>query len=193
MISALILAAGQSRRMRKPKLVLPWGGSTIIGKVIGTLKEAGLANLYIIVGGDSELVEQAVADYEIELIFNPDFAEGEMLSSIQVGLKHLPHRCDSALIVLGDQPQMEADVVRAIITCYHSTHKKMIIPSYEMHRGHPWLIDRSLWEEVLELRSPMTMRDYLKLKSGEIEYIPVSTPSVIQDLDTPSDYLKFRP
>jgi len=68
-----------------------------------------------------------------------------------------------------------------------------MIPSYQMRRGHPWMLDRSLWAAALELRLPTTLRDFLNQHASLIHYLPVDTVSVLQDLDTPGDYERFRP
>jgi molybdenum cofactor cytidylyltransferase len=62
-----------------------------------------------------------------------------------------------------------------------------------MRRGHPWLVARPLWGEILAMMSPQSPRDLLNAHSNEIEYVNVDNPSILQDLDTPEDYLKFKP
>jgi molybdenum cofactor cytidylyltransferase len=69
----------------------------------------------------------------------------------------------------------------------------LIVPSYQKHRGHPWLIDCSLWGEVLALKPPENLRDFLRAKTEQIHYLEVDSPSILQDLDTPEDYQRFRP
>jgi len=192
-ISALVLAAGQSQRMGQPKMLLPWGQTTVIEKVIFTLVEAGLTDLYVVAGGNYKDLEEVLAGFQPKVVFNPDYANGEMLSSVQVGLRSITEHSEAALIVLGDQPGIEVQVIKAIIEEYQSKKEKIIVPSYHMHRGHPWLIDRELWAEIEELRPPDTLRDFLIQHQEMISYIRVETPSVIQDLDTPQDYLAQKP
>jgi molybdenum cofactor cytidylyltransferase len=62
-----------------------------------------------------------------------------------------------------------------------------------MRRGHPWLIARELWEEILQMRPPESMRDFLNAHKDDIFYVDYDSPSILQDLDTPADYLKFKP
>jgi CTP:molybdopterin cytidylyltransferase MocA len=84
MISAIVLAAGRSRRMKQSKMVLPWGNTTVIGKVIGTLIEAGVNDLHVVTGDNQKELENALPEYKIDFIFNPKFADGEMLTSIRL-------------------------------------------------------------------------------------------------------------
>ena len=193
MISAIVLAAGRSIRMGSMKLVLPWGNFTVIGSVIATLLEAGLFDIYVVTGDNRKELEDALQKFDLNFCTNPDYLHGEMLSSVRVGLQCLGDDSEAAMIVLGDQPQVEAEVVCAIMDRYQLTRNKIIVPSYKMHRGHPWLIDRSLWRELRNLTIDQTLHDYLNKQQENINYVNVNTASVIMDLDTPSDYQKYNP
>jgi molybdenum cofactor cytidylyltransferase len=196
MIAAVVLAAGLSRRMGRPKMVLAWGGRTVIAQVVSTLQEAGLERILVVTGGENQVIETALAGSlagPVDFVQNPSYQDGEMIHSIQVGLKALPTGVRAALITLGDQPQIQAEIVRAIIQSYQQGGHLLILPSFQKHRGHPWLIDRSLWAEVLALQSPQTLRDFLRAKSEQIHYLEVDSSSILQDLDTPEDYQRFRP
>jgi molybdenum cofactor cytidylyltransferase len=193
MISAIVLAAGQSMRMGQPKMLLPWGQTTVIGRVIATLIDAGLKDLNVITGENQKELKEALSRYQLNFVFNPNAARGDMLLSFQIGLRYIRDKSEAALLVLGDQPQIESNVVHSIIEHYYSTGTKIIIPSFRMHRGHPWLIDKSLWNEILELKPGRTLRDYLNQNQDNINYINVMTPSIIQDLDTSDDYQSYKP
>jgi molybdenum cofactor cytidylyltransferase len=193
MIAAVILAAGQSRRMGRPKLLLPWGAATVIGQVVGVLLQAGLTEIVAVTGGARPAVEAALAALPVRAVYNPGHAQGEMLSSFQVGLQALGPQVSAALLVLGDQPQIELSTVQAVLAAHHQTGAALIVPSYQRRRGHPWLVARSLWAEVLALRDPTTLRDFLNADPARLHYLPVATPSILQDLDTPEDYARARP
>jgi molybdenum cofactor cytidylyltransferase len=191
-ITAIILAAGQSRRMGQPKMLLPWGGITVLGKVIETLQAAGLEDLVVVTGGAREQVE-AIVGGSAQVVFNVGYSNSEMLGSIQCGLGAIKPEAQAALICLGDQPQVRVGSVQVILQEYESTGASLIVPSYQMKRGHPWLVARELWNEILEMRSPESPREFLNHHAKEIKYINVDTPSILADLDTPEDYLKSRP
>jgi molybdenum cofactor cytidylyltransferase len=193
MISAIVLAAGQSKRMGQPKMILPWGDTTVIGNVIKTLMDARVKDISVVIGGHHQEVTQAILSLPVRIVYNPDFEKGEMISSIITGLKSLEKQTEAALIVLGDQPQIEPEVVEFIVDTYHQRGEKIIVPSYRMHRGHPWLLHRSFWNEIYNLGEGKNMRDYLYRREKEIFYLNVDTSSVIQDLDTPDDYGQFHP
>lgn len=196
MIAAIVLAAGKSERMGRPKMYLPWGDTTVIGQVVYTLTQAGLDEIIIVTGGAHNQVELTIDDLPTEIpvrtIYNTNYTDGEMTISFQVGLSSLDERIEATLFALGDQPQMEVGVVRSILAEYRDTHAALVVPSYRMRRGHPWLIARSLWSDLLSLREPETVRGFLNERSDQIHYVVVDTVSILQDLDTPADYEYFQ-
>ena len=192
-IAAVVLAAGLSRRMGTPKMVLPWGETTVIGRVVSVLTQAGIEEVLVITGGARQQVEVALQGMPARVAFNPRFAEDHMTLSLQVGLAALPADVEAALVTLGDQPQIEPAVVQAILQAYFEKRSSLVVPSYQHHRGHPWLIARELWKDVFALHTPQTLREFLNAHAGQIDYLPVENASVIRDLDTREDYERDRP
>ncbi len=188
MISAILLAAGQSKRMGQPKMLLPWDESTIIEQAITTFLKAGIEDLIVVTGGAREQVESVIRPYPVRKVYNQDYATGEMLSSIQCGLRILRNDSQATLIGLGDQPQIQEGIVRLICETYRDHASPLIVPSFQMRRGHPWLVARPLWNEILALRPSESPRDFLNRHAGEIRYVSADSPSVLADLDTPEDY-----
>jgi molybdenum cofactor cytidylyltransferase len=200
MITAIVLAAGQSKRMGRPKMLLPWGGITVLGKVLETLQMANITDILVITGGEREQVESIAAQYAVRSNFNKEYAENDMLGSIQCGLRTLTSTLptsedqnEGALICLGDQPQIQEKTVLLVCQTFLKTGSNLVVPSYQMRRGHPWLVARPLWDRLLSLEPPRSPRDFLNVYTQEIEYVNIDSPSVVQDLDTPGDYLKFKP
>ena len=193
MISAVILAAGKAQRMGQPKMALSWGSTTVIGQVVRTLIEAGVPDILVVTGGYRQEVETALQGLPVRMAYNSRYEEGEMVSSLQIGLVNLPESAEAALVVLGDQPKIQLSVIAALVDLYRSGQPDLVVPSYQMRRGHPWLIARRLWDEVLAWTPERTLRDLLQTHADEIVYLPVDTPSVLMDLDTPADYERERP
>ena len=191
MITAIILAAGESKRMGQPKMLMPWGKSTVLQTVISTFQSAGIDDILVVTGGAAKQVEELIGK-TVQTVFNKDYETGEMLSSIQVGLAEKMREASAVLICLGDQPQVEERSVRYICNAFLTSKSQIIVPSYQMHRGHPWLVARPLWKDLLAMKAPKTPRDFLNKYARKIHYINVDTPSVLADLDTPEDYLKFK-
>ncbi len=196
-ISAILLAAGESRRMGQPKMLLPWGGTNVLGQVVATFAAAGVEDLVVVTGGARHEVETLVAKlaevFPVRPVFNPLYKWGEMLSSIQAGLVALKPGQQAALIGLGDQPQVREDVVRRICAAFAETNAPLVIPSFENRRGHPWLAARSLWDEFIALPKKTTPRQFLQVHAAKIYYLPVEDDSILRDLDTPEDYARQHP
>jgi molybdenum cofactor cytidylyltransferase len=197
MISAIILAAGESKRMGQPKMLLPWDNGTVLTHVVSVFQNAGLEDILVVTGGAREQVEALVSDLGVKTVYNEEFERGEMLSSIQCGLHALTslpisQRERAALIGLGDQPQVQARSVRMVCEAFIEAKSNIVIPSYQRRRGHPWLVARLLWEELLSMKPPQSPRDFLNSHQVEIQYVNVDDPTVLADLDTPEDYRKWR-
>ncbi len=188
MITASVLAAGLSSRMQRFKPVLPYGGLSVIQSVIAVLRGGSLGEILVITGHEHDRLDQHLAGWPVRTIFNPDYATGEMLSSIQVGLRSADPSAQAALIALGDQPMVEQSVVDRIVEAASRSRQRLVVPSYQMRRGHPFLIDRSLWKDVLALNHQQSLRDFFKNTAAPIHYVEVTTSSVLRDLDTPADY-----
>ena len=193
MIAAIVLAAGLSRRMGRPKLALPWRETTVIGQVVAVLEAAGVAEILVVTGGAHEEVEKALRGTPARPVFNPRFEASEMVDSLQMGLAELAPSIEATLVALGDQPQIQLTVVQAVIEAYTAQNAELVVPSFQMKRGHPWLVRRSLWPELSQLRPPETLRDFMSRHAADIAYIPVSTDTILRDLDTPDDYEREKP
>jgi molybdenum cofactor cytidylyltransferase len=192
MISAIILAAGESKRMGQPKMLLPWGDTTVLGRVIEVFHAAGVQEVLVITGGAREQVEKTIGN-SARTAFNEGYKSGEMLSSLQTGLSALKPETDAVLIALGDQPQIEEKTVRLVLQEYERRGASIVVPSYQLHRGHPWLAARKHWKTILQMQRPDSPREFLNRFSHEIHYVEVNSPTILQDLDTPEDYLKSHP
>jgi len=198
-LAAVVLAAGRSSRMGQAKMALPWGGTTVVGHVVETLAQAGVDEIVVVTGGAHVQVDAALARLpestaqRLRSVHNPNYNLDYMILSLQCGLRSLSEHASAALVALGDQPQMEAEVVRAVMQVYRQQGARLVIPSYQMRRGHPWLVARPLWDDLLILQPPETTRGFLNTHAAEIVYVDAPDDSILRDLDTPEDYARERP
>jgi molybdenum cofactor cytidylyltransferase len=190
-ISAIILAAGESKRMGQPKMTLKWGETTVLEHVISIFANAGIEDIVVVTGSGRDEIEKIISAaqiiYPVRSAFNEDFREGEMLSSIQCGFRNVKGS-GAAMIGLGDQPQIQERSVRMVCDAFQKTGSPLVVPSYQMRRGHPWLIARELWQDFLALKHSQTPRDFLHAHAEQIQYVDVESESILLDLDTPQDY-----
>jgi len=187
MIWAMILAAGESKRMGKPKLLLPYGEKTIIETIVETVVSSNVENTLIILGSDREKIEEKIKNSPVKIVYNRDFRSG-MLSSVQCGFKAVPEETRAVLVVLGDQPKISADVINKLIDAYKSTGKGIVLPVYKKERGHPVLIDVKYGEEVENLSHEVGLRGTVYNHPEDILEVDIETPSIFQDIDDESDY-----
>jgi molybdenum cofactor cytidylyltransferase len=193
MIAAVILAAGESKRMGQPKMLLAWGAETVLEHVISTVHSAGVPEVIVVTGAARTEIEAICRKQKVTAVFNPAFSQNELLGSLQYGLRALGASIEAALVTLGDQPQIQADSVQAVLGAYAESKAPLVVPSYGRRRGHPWLLVRSLWEELLDLAAPESPREFLNRHSSQIRYVEIDSPSILQDLDTPDDYRQAHP
>jgi molybdenum cofactor cytidylyltransferase len=147
----------------------------------------------VVTGAAREAVELVVRQAGVRAVFNPRHEDGGMLTSLQTGLVALGAETEAALIVLGDQPGIEASTVRKVIHAHRVGEAPLVVPSYRMRRGHPWLVARALWAALLGMRARSTAREFLDLHASQISYVEVGTPSILEDIDTQEDYRRSRP
>ncbi len=192
MIAAVLLAAGQSRRMGRPKMILPWKrGETLIAHVAQVFVGAGADPVVVVTGADRELVEGALEGVPVRFVHNPAHAEGGMLSSVQIGLASLnDSRIEAAAVVPGDLPFLKPETVRALLDRWRTRPSPLLAPSHERRRGHPMLLARAEWPGVMRLERGKTMRDFFRARAEEIEYLVVDDPGVLADIDNTGQYEK---
>jgi molybdenum cofactor cytidylyltransferase len=186
--AAVILAAGQSKRMGQSKMVLPWRESTVVGCVISAFQKSHIAQIIVVTGGYRDLVEKEINKFRVEKIFNPEFSNGEMITSLKVGLSCIKTKKKYLFISLGDQPEIYPEDILGMMDLARNNPDKLIIPSYSMRRGHPWLIPENYFAEIKSLKSPETMKTFINRHEDQIIYYMVTKSNILADLDTPEDY-----
>jgi molybdenum cofactor cytidylyltransferase len=188
-ISAIVLAAGLSTRMGRLKQLLPYGEHTVVEQVISVLLASPVGEVVVVTGHQRVAVEAALAKWPVRTVFNPDYAEGEMLSSARAGLRAVSAESQAVLLAVGDMPAIEGNVVAQLIQTYRMAGNDYVyIPSYQMRAGHPVLVPRPYWGAILSLRDEDNLRSVLRAKSTRVQWVIVDTPSVLRDIDTPADY-----
>jgi molybdenum cofactor cytidylyltransferase len=192
-VGAVVLAAGMSRRMGEPKVLLPWGeGQTIIEHILEQLLLARVDHVTVVTGNQQARVSALAEALGATTVFNAAYETGEMLSSLKAGLRAMPDHIGAALVVLGDQPSIQPRIIQQVMQRYAEGAGDIVAPSYNMRRGHPILIDRRYWREILALPDDGAPRDVINAHADRIAYVEVKTDSVLRDVDTPQDYREER-
>lgn len=187
MIGAIILAAGESRRMGKPKLLLPYGERTIIETVVSNLIQSEAEEILVVLGSDAEKVKKKIKGLPVKTTINPNYREG-MLSSLQWGFQNVSANIQAVLVVLGDQPGISAAVVNEVIKAYKETGKGIAIPTYKNERGHPVLIEIKYRKEVENLNPDIGLRQLVYNHPEDTTEVEVGSASILRDIDNLEDY-----
>ncbi len=192
-IGAVVLAAGQSSRMGEPKMLLPWNGSlTIIHHVCQQVAACGPYEIVVVSGEWHDAIRKQVEGLPVRVVNNRDYAKGEMLSSLRVGLEAIWDTSEACMVVLGDQPGIQPDMVRALMLAYAEGRGRIVAPSYQNRRGHPIIIERAFWPSIMELPDDAAPRDVIRAHEDEVYHVVVDSSSVLRDIDTPEDYRQAR-
>jgi molybdenum cofactor cytidylyltransferase len=197
MISAIVLAAGESKRMGQIKQLLPWQGKTILESVLDNLLNSKVDEVILVLGHQAELIRRRVPAHRITIVINPDYKKG-MSTSIRQGLMALDEKTEAFLVVLGDQPGISTEILNQLINEFQRARskKKIILPTYHASRGHPVLFDIQYKKEALKLKGDVGCRRILEDHPEDILEIEMDTAAILDDLDTPEDYqehLKRKP
>jgi molybdenum cofactor cytidylyltransferase len=191
MICAIVLAAGLSRRMGAQKLLLPLAGQTVIGHVVDRVLQSEVRQVFVVVSDGNNGVTDAVAPKRVSIVVNSD-TQGDMLSSVRAGLRALPKACEAALLVLGDQPTLQPQIINQLIDCHRTMPDKINVPAYEGKRGHPLLFARRYITKVLTHYDGIGLRGLLQEYADEVNELAVHDADVLEDMDLPKDYQKIR-
>jgi molybdenum cofactor cytidylyltransferase len=189
MVWALILAAGESRRMGTAKLLLPLVGSTVIESVVQTVEGAGVSGVLVVLGAEPDRVREALRGHRVEYVLNSEFRRG-MLSSVQSGLRALPPSASAALVCLGDQPRLSGAAVRAVIQAGETSSRGLVVPVFGGRRGHPLLVSLRYRDEVMGLDPAVGLRQILDRHPEDILEVEAPDATPLVDMDTPEDYRK---
>lgn len=193
MIAALVLAAGGSRRLGRPKQLERWGDVTLLEHVVATTREFPVDEVWVVIGADAAAVLDGGGLDGCGVVENPEWEEG-MASSLRAGLDALTRlsRADAALIVLGDQPDVRREVVEEVVGAYRRTRSQAVVPKYRYAWGNPVLVDRRLWPRLMSLSGDEGARRLLQAHPEWVEEVWVESMPP-RDVDTEADVAELRP
>jgi len=188
-IWAVILAAGESKRMGTPKMLLPFNGSTMIECVIANVRKSEVDNILVVLGAEKEALIQLAGKLHIKYCYNENFKEG-MLSSVQCGFKNLPSGCKASLVFQGDQPLITPNTINTVINAYASSEKGIVISVYEKKRGHPILIDIKYRNDIERLSPDDGLRSLAYMFPSDVLEVDTDESGILRDFDTYEQYTK---
>jgi len=186
-IWAIILAAGESKRMGSPKMLLPFMGITIIENVIANVSGSKVDNIMVVLGADRDSIVKLIRTKAVNYCYNENYKDG-MLSSVVCGFRNIPIDHSAVLVFQGDQPLITPKAINSVIEVYLSSGKGIVIPVYESKRGHPILIDRKYRNEIQKLNPAEGLRSLALKYSDDVLEVNTDIAGILRDFDTYDEY-----
>jgi molybdenum cofactor cytidylyltransferase len=199
MIAGIILAAGRSSRLGRPKQLLPLAGEPIIRHTVRRVLASTLDEVVVVIGDDADAVRDALEGLPVRLVVNPRAAEGQS-TSVVTGISSLleasetePEReTEAVVILLGDQPTIDPTVIDAVIQQWRESNSPVAAARYRDILGSPVLFASPLFPELLRLQGDIGAREIVRAKrdTGELATVTIDRPAP-QDVDTDEDYQRL--
>lgn len=183
-VTGLVLAAGGSRRLGRPKQLLPFGGATLLDRTLRTARACGFDQLLLALGAAAEQVREAVDLSGAEVVENPSFGVG-CSSSIAAALPAVDRRAEVLVLLLGDQPGVRPEAVATLLR--ERGDAALAVCRYEDGRGHPFAFGREVFGELAALHGDKAVWKLLERRAAEVVEVAVPGP-VPPDVDTWEDY-----
>ena len=190
MIVAVILAAGLSRRMGQPKLLLLLEGRPVIRHAVERVIAGGVAEAIVVTAPERDALETALAGLAVRFAVNPDPAAGQA-SSIAAGIAAVPATTTAALIALGDQPALDRRIIPALLETRRRTDRPVVAPRYRHELGTPVLFGAEVFPELLALTGDRGARAVVEREPDRVAFVDFDLP-MPQDVDTPAEYERLR-
>src|ERR1051326_8513186 len=189
MISGILLAAGESKRMAGAfKPLLKWGTSTVIETCIDHLRRSRLGEIIVVLGYREAEIRARLAGAGVEFAINRNYQQG-MVSSTKTALSLISPQSDAILITLVDQPMVGPEVINSLIAAYTDGEKKIALPTYQGQHGHPIIISTDYIDEIMNIPNDSAegLRSIINAHRDEVLEVPVDSRAILDDIDRPED------
>lgn len=187
MVSAILLAAGESQRMGRPKQLLPFGSSTILGRTIDNLLSSRVDEVVVVLGTRAGAMKQVIAGRQVKVVVNPDYREG-MSTSLIAGIERVDSKAQWVMVALADQPLIDKDIYNRLIEGALGCDMGIILPTYRSKRGNPVIFSIKYKDELLGLEGDVGGREILKRHPDDILEVAVGSEGVTIDINNLDDY-----
>jgi molybdenum cofactor cytidylyltransferase len=189
-LHAILLAAGESRRMGYPKPLLKVGDETFLARSVNLMLDVA-TRVVVVLGAHADRIGAAVPnDARVSMVHNPHFERGQ-LSSLKIGLSHVAAgHADAVLVHLADHPLVAPATFRAIVDEHFRSGYPIVIARHHGHRGHPVIFARALFNELANAAEDQGARVIVNADPARVAYVDVEDAGVVLDLDTPDELFR---
>ncbi len=187
-IAGIVLAAGMSRRLGRPKQLLDVRGKPLVRHVAERCLASRLDAVWVVVGHEADAVVDALADLDVSVLLNADYASGQA-SSLVTGLAAASPGADAVVVVLGDQPFIETGVIDRLIDARRAHLGTIGMARYGDERGHPVLFGREHFTELMDITGDQGGRELIRRHRDEVVLVPAVAMSAPLDVDTEEAYV----
>jgi molybdenum cofactor cytidylyltransferase len=189
MISAVILSAGESSRMGRPKALLPIDGRTFIERIVAALKHGGIERIVVVLGFNAEELRRQIAHLPVEILVNSDYQLGQ-LSSLQVAVRHLQadKNCHGMMVHLVDHPYIDSQLIQLMLRRFDESKPLIVVPRYRGKRGHPVIFSSSLFADLLNAPMDEGAKAVVNAHRDQTLEIETEEVGITLDIDTPELY-----
>jgi molybdenum cofactor cytidylyltransferase len=189
MIIAVVLSAGESSRMGRPKALLPIEGQNFIERIVGALTQSQADRIIVVLGHNADEMRRQIEHLPIDIVINTEYKNGQ-LSSLQAAVRHIEKddRCGGMLVHLVDHPFIDVALVDALIKGFFETKALIVLPCYKGKRGHPVIFSRELFGELLSAPADQGAKAVVNAHRQETLEIEWQDEGITLDIDTPELY-----
>jgi molybdenum cofactor cytidylyltransferase len=187
MINAIVLAAGESQRMGKPKPLLRFQDKTFLEHIVTVLQEVRVDRVTVVLGARAEVILEAIELRDVDVTVNRDYERGQ-LSSLIWGLKGIPMQAEAILLCLVDHPFLTIPVVNRVIDAFKQTNAPIVIPTYNRKRGHPTLFSHAVFDQLISASMGKGARQVVHSNEDKVHEVPVSDSAILTGVNTPDQY-----
>ena len=192
MVTGVILAAGQGRRMGKPKQLLQLGGKPMVWHVAATACQASLAEILVITGAYAPEVKHVLQELPLQVIYNEEWVQGQSTSVIK-GVQSVKDETQAVLFLLADQPLVDIELINNLVKAFQETKASIIMPRCHNRPGNPVLFDLGVWRSaLLKLSGDEGARQIIRQHQAAIHYIELPGGQTFLDVDTPLEYDRMQ-
>ncbi len=189
-MAGIVLAAGMSTRFGSTKQMAEVGGKHLLERVLDAALSSCLDRVFVVLGHRAEEISNTLKDHDsgdrLQILINPDYQAG-MSRSLRFGIDHIRELFPSVMILLGDQPLIDANLIDHLAYRFQSSQKGICLPACQGRRGHPVIFSRRFYNAIMSVEGDIGAREILLKNPDSILAVDISNSQIFLDVDTPAD------